>query len=199
VRFIKAYALVVAVVLAGVLAAASSGESKSSTTGTPPAVRLKTITSRATSAGTSLIIEASDPVPYVATRPDPLTLYIDFRNVSVDGLASFASKSNGPISNIEVEPGDAANGGSPRVRVNLSQAVASAPIATPSSSTSTRRRPCRAACRSGVGLQVGGRRDDVDGDQQSEAMQALVMSNRWRTRRRARPQRAEPRAQIGPG
>ena len=85
---------------------------------------LKRIALRVDDRAGVISIEASDPVPYVATRPDPLTLYIDFRNVSVDGLASFASKSNGPISNIEIEPGDASHGGSPRVRVNLSQAVA---------------------------------------------------------------------------
>ena len=120
-RVTKAYALLVAVVLAGALAGASSEESRNGTTAAP-IVRLKTITSRATSAGTSLVIEASDPVPYVATRPDPLTLYIDFRNVSVDGLASFAANAKGPIAGIAIEPGEA--GGSPRVRVNLSQPVA---------------------------------------------------------------------------
>jgi len=124
VRVTKAYALLVAVLLAGAIATASSGESNNGTTASAPVVRLKTITSRATSAGTSLVIEASDPVPYVATRPDPLTLYIDFRNVSVDGLASFASKGNGPISGIAIEPGDKSTGASPRVRVDLSQPVA---------------------------------------------------------------------------
>ena len=123
-RVTKAYALLVAVLLAGAIATASSGESNNGTTASAPVVRLKTITSRATSAGTSLVIEASDPVPYVATRPDPLTLYIDFRNVSVDGLASFASKGNGPISGIAIEPGDKSTGASPRVRVDLSQPVA---------------------------------------------------------------------------
>jgi type IV pilus secretin PilQ/predicted competence protein len=122
VRVTKAYALLVAVVMAGGLAGASSGESRNGTTAAAPVVRLKTITSRATNAGTSLVIEASDPVPYVATRPDPLTLYIDFRNVSVDGLASFAANGKGPIAGVAVEPGEA--GGSPRVRVNLSQPVA---------------------------------------------------------------------------
>jgi len=124
VRLTKAYALLVAVVLAGGLAVASSGESSNGTTAAAPVVRLKTITSRATNAGTSLVIEASDPVPYVATRPDPLTVYIDFRNVSVDGLASFAANVKGPIAGVTVEPGDATSGGSPRVRVNLSQPVA---------------------------------------------------------------------------
>ncbi len=123
-RLTQAYALIVAVVLAGGLAAASSGESRNGTTAPAPSVRLKTITSHATGSGTSLVIEASDPVPYVATRPDPLTLYIDFRNVSADGLASLASSAKGPIANVAVEPGDASTGGSPRVRINLTQPVA---------------------------------------------------------------------------
>ena len=119
----KAYALVVSVVLAGGLAVAAGPESSTATTAAPPVVRLKTITSRVTSTGTSLVIEASDPVPYVATRPDPLTLYIDFRNVAADGLASFIAGAKGPIAGVSVEPGDVA-GGSPRIRVNLSQPVA---------------------------------------------------------------------------
>src|SRR6267142_1300367 len=108
--------------LAGGLAAAASGESNNGTTATAPVVRLKTITSRATNAGTSLVIEASDPVPYVATRPDPLTVYIDFRNVSVVGVSCYAANAKGPIAGVAIEPGEA--GGSPRVRVNLSQPVA---------------------------------------------------------------------------
>ena len=117
------YALVVATTLAGGLGTVASGESSSATV-MPPAVRLKTITSRATSTGTTLVIEASDPVPYVATRPDPLTLYIDFRNVTADGLASFVARGSAPIADVSVEPGDRAAGGSPRVRINLSQPVA---------------------------------------------------------------------------
>ncbi len=119
----KAYALVVSVVLAGGLAVAAGPESSTATTAAPPVVRLKTITSRVTSTGTSLVIEASDPVPFVATRPDPLTLYIDFRNVAADGLASFVAGAKGAIAGVSVEPGDVA-GGSPRIRVSLSQPVA---------------------------------------------------------------------------
>ena len=121
-RLTRGYALIVAVMLAGGLAAASSGES--SNVPPTPSVRLKTITSRATTTGTSLVIEASDPVPYVATRPNPLTVYIDFRNVTADGLASFVARGKAPIADVAVEPGDPAAGGSPRVRINLSQPVA---------------------------------------------------------------------------
>src|SRR5262249_27385270 len=70
-------------------------------------------------------IEASEPVPYVATRPDPLTLYIDFRNVSADGLLDVAAAATkGPIQGVAIEPADPIGQGSPRVRVRLSQPVA---------------------------------------------------------------------------
>src|SRR5215475_327069 len=111
-------ALVLAVLLAGRFLAASSPESRAATTNV---VRLKAISSRVTSTGTSLVIEASEPVPYVATRPDPLTLYIDFRNVSADGLTSVVAPAKGPIAAVAVEPADPIGAGSPRVRVRLSQ------------------------------------------------------------------------------
>ena len=121
-KAIKGYALVLAVVLAGGFVAASSPESHSATTNV---VRLKAISSRVTSNGTSLVIEASEPVPYVATRPDPLTLYIDFRNVAADGLTSvLAAVTKGPIEGVAVEPANPIGEGSPRVRVRLSQPVA---------------------------------------------------------------------------
>jgi hypothetical protein len=45
-------------------------------------VRLKTITSRVDSKGTSLVVESSEPVPYVTTRPDALTVVLELRNVA---------------------------------------------------------------------------------------------------------------------
>src|SRR5580765_1497551 len=117
----KGCALVLAVVLAGGFVAASSPESRSTTN----VVRLKAISSRATSTGTSLVIEASEPVPYVATRPDPLTLYIDFRNVASEGIASLAAPtSKGPIERVAVEPADPIGEGSPRILVRLTEPVA---------------------------------------------------------------------------
>jgi type IV pilus assembly protein PilQ len=122
VKAIKGCALVLAVLLAGEFVAASSTESHTATT---TLVRLKAISSRVTSNGTSLVIEASEPVPYVATRPDPLTLYIDFRNVASDGLASLVSPTGkGPIERVAVEPADPVGEGSPRIRVKLTEPVA---------------------------------------------------------------------------
>ena len=39
-----------------------------------PSVRLKTISAKVHSKGASLVIEATQPVVYVASQPDPLTL-----------------------------------------------------------------------------------------------------------------------------
>ncbi len=100
---IKGSALVLAVVLTGALVTASSPESSSGAT-TTPAIRLKTISSRVTSKGTSLVIEATEPVPYVATRPDPLTLLIDFRNVAADAVTStVAADVKSAIASVAVE------------------------------------------------------------------------------------------------
>ena len=119
---VKACALVLPLVLAGGYVAATRAESRAATAN---AVRLKTISSRVTSTGTSLVIEASEPVPYVATRPDPLTLYVDFRNVAADGITNVvAAVTKGPIEGVAVEPADPIGEGSPRVRVRLSQPVA---------------------------------------------------------------------------
>ena len=124
---IKGTALVFAVVLTGALVTASSPESSSGAT-TTPAVRLKTISSRVTSKGTSLVIEATEPVPYVATRPDPLTLLIDFRNVAADLVTStVAPDAKSAITSVAVErgeDGDGAQQASPRVRITLSEPVA---------------------------------------------------------------------------
>src|SRR5581483_3194641 len=69
---------------------------------------------------------ATEPVAYVATRPDPLTLQLDFRNATIDpALAKgLAASARGPIGAISIGPTD--GGGMPmtRVRVALTQPVA---------------------------------------------------------------------------
>jgi len=72
----RGFALLVPVVLGGVLANASGPAP-----GAGAAVaQLKAISARVDGKGASLIIEASEPTAYVASRPDPLTVYVDFRN-----------------------------------------------------------------------------------------------------------------------
>ncbi|MGE4055681.1 MAG: secretin N-terminal domain-containing protein, partial [Vicinamibacterales bacterium] len=85
---------------------------------------LKTITSRVLADRASLTIEASEPVAYVTTRPDPLTVLLDFRNVDATGLATtLAEADDNPIARVMVEPlpGDVAV---TRVRIALAEPVA---------------------------------------------------------------------------
>jgi type IV pilus assembly protein PilQ len=89
----------------------------------PSGVRLKAISSRVSGKGASLVIEATDPVPYVATRPDPLTVVVDFRNVVAEGVAnSVAPSAKSPIAGVEVEPADGDTTTS-RIRIALVQPV----------------------------------------------------------------------------
>jgi hypothetical protein len=75
----------VAFSLAVLLATAAGEVSRAAGTAAAVGARLTAITSRADARSTSLVIEATEPVPYVATRPDPFTVIVDFRNVTVQG------------------------------------------------------------------------------------------------------------------
>lgn len=87
-------------------------------------VQLKTISSRVNATGASLTIEATEPVAYVTTRPDPLTVVLDFRNVDAEGLAtSLAEGADNPIAGVDVES-VSADVQVTRIRVALTQPVA---------------------------------------------------------------------------
>jgi type IV pilus assembly protein PilQ len=116
----KGLALFVSVTLAGVLVRAS-GLADSSAAAAP---RLTAISSRVNSKGASLLIETSVPVPYVATRPDALTVLLDFRNVGSEGLAnSVAATAKSPITAVRIESGDSLGAPGSRVRISLAQPV----------------------------------------------------------------------------
>ena len=90
-----------------------------------PTVHLKSITSRLHAKGASLVIEATEPAPYVTSRPDPLTVVLDFRGVDTRGLAdSLSSAAGGPIARVGVEATDLMGAQSSRVRIALTQPVA---------------------------------------------------------------------------
>jgi type IV pilus assembly protein PilQ len=112
---IRAFALCLAAVLAGTLATVSGS--------VPGAgIRLKTISTRVNDSGASLVIEASEPTPYVATRPDPFTLFVDFRDVDVEGVANTAAENGtGPIVSVSVEPLAVVDGTASRIRVALAE------------------------------------------------------------------------------
>jgi type IV pilus assembly protein PilQ len=97
------------------------------TAAAPPALdaRLTTITSRAHAGGAALVIEATEPVPYLTAQPDPLTVVVDFRNVSTEGLAnSVAAGAPGPIAGVAVEAAEAMGARLSRVRISLVEPVA---------------------------------------------------------------------------
>ena len=119
----KGVALSLTVVLAGALAglAGSAAAPPAATSG----ARLKAISARVGPKGVSLVIEATEPVPSVAVRPDPLTLVLEFRNVGTDGLAnSIVPSARSPIASVAVEPTESMGARVSRVRIALDQPVA---------------------------------------------------------------------------
>jgi type IV pilus secretin PilQ/predicted competence protein len=106
-------------VLAGTLVAAAGPA------GTEPGiVQLKAISARANGSGTSLVIEATGPTAYVTTRPDPFTVYVDFRNVGVGAVSNrFAADSKSPIAAVEVQTAESMGEPVSRVHIKLAQAV----------------------------------------------------------------------------
>lgn len=87
--------------------------------------RLTTISSRAHAGGATVVIEADEPVPYSTTRPDPLTVLVDFRNVTAEGFSSpIAGSTPSPIADVSVEETEILGAHVSRVRVALMQPVA---------------------------------------------------------------------------
>ena len=87
-------------------------------------VRLTAISSRVHSKGASLVIKATEPVAYVASRPDPLTLLLDFHNVDSDSVANRVSeKAKGPIAGVTVEQADWLGTAGSRVHIDLAAPV----------------------------------------------------------------------------
>jgi type IV pilus assembly protein PilQ len=106
-------------------AAAPIGLSGASRGNAVAGIRLKAITSSVHATGATLVIEASEPVPYVTTRPDPMTVVLDFRNVAPGGISrSVPSDKNSPIGAIEVETAESMGATVSRVRVSLVQPAA---------------------------------------------------------------------------
>ena len=115
----RGFALLLTVAAAGALVNASAPPVA------PGAVRLKTISARVNGKGASLVIEASEPVAYTATRPDSLTLLLDFRNVgAADMLNSVAADVKSPIERVSVEAVESLGSPASRVRIALTQPVA---------------------------------------------------------------------------
>jgi type IV pilus assembly protein PilQ len=105
--------------------AAGSIPRAAGTSTTIPGARLTAITASGDIHRGSLVIEATEPVPYVAMRPDPLTVVVDFRNVdaAAAGPAINADR-NGPIASVAVEAAESMGSPVSRVRIALAQPLA---------------------------------------------------------------------------
>src|SRR5580704_12011110 len=87
--------------------------------------RLKAISAHTNGKGAQLVIEANTPLAYVATRPDPLTVVLDFRNVEAGSVAnSVTANAKSPIASVSVEGGESLGSPVSRVRIALTQPVA---------------------------------------------------------------------------
>jgi type IV pilus assembly protein PilQ len=107
------------------LASSASAISRAAGTTAIPGAKLTTISSKADARSATLVIETTEPVPYVATRPDPFTVMVDFRNVDAAAVAaSPALQARGPIAAVAVESAEALGSPVSRVRIALAQPVA---------------------------------------------------------------------------
>jgi hypothetical protein len=89
------------------------------------APRLKGMSSSAGRRITTVSIETSDPVAYVTSRPDPLTLFIDLRDVDAGGARSTLLGAKGIVSGAAVEEATGADGARvARVRIRLTMPAA---------------------------------------------------------------------------
>ena len=89
--------------------------------------RLNGISARANAHSTSVLIEASEPVAYSTSRPDPLTILVDLRNVTATGVVNHVERgAQGALAAVTVEERREPDGTSvARVRLQLTQAAQS--------------------------------------------------------------------------
>ena len=85
--------------------------------------RLTQISSRIEDTASVVAIEASDPVPYVASQPEPNTFVVELRDVQTSGIVDrFARDPRSPFASVRVETGRAADGANvARVRFTLTE------------------------------------------------------------------------------
>ena len=102
---------------------ASGTVSRNETGADTPALR--SISSRLDGKVSTVLIEASEPVAYLTSQPDPLTVLVDLRNVQAGSLAGLPMAAmTAPVAAVTLEDASAPDG-SPvaRVRVKLERAA----------------------------------------------------------------------------
>jgi len=108
--------------LTGVLVLAVAGVWAAGDTAAP---QLRALSAKAGRRITTLTIETSDPVPYLTSRPDPLTLLIDLRQVDAGHVVNSANEARGVIASVAVEDAASPDGARlARVRIRLTQPAA---------------------------------------------------------------------------
>src|SRR5438477_5818826 len=86
--------------LTGALVIAAAGVWAAGDTAAP---QLTALSAKAGRRITTLTIETSDPVPYLTSRPDPMTLLIDLRQVERARLVNKVTEAAGVIASVTVE------------------------------------------------------------------------------------------------
>ena len=88
-----------------------------------PVAQVLEVRSRVEALTSSVVIEASAPVSYAATQPDPLTVLIDLRHARADAAVTRrAAPAGGPVADVAFEATTASDGAEvARVRVRLSE------------------------------------------------------------------------------
>ena len=114
---------VVALAVAGVVAATVAAEVSRDAAGIETAAaraELRAISSRLDGPHSTILIESSEPVAYVTSQPDPLTVLVDLRNVKAGQLPPGILGPLPPVANVNVEEAVAGDGAPlARVRVGL--------------------------------------------------------------------------------
>ena len=114
--------LLAAVSLASALGVQAAARSDASS----DVVRLESIAGRFDRQTGSILIQTSEPVPYVTSDPDPLTVLVELHNVTSAGVSNpLASGAGDAVSAVTVEDGTSFDGAPvARVRVNLARPLA---------------------------------------------------------------------------
>ena len=94
-------------------------------TAAAPAPRFKGMSTSAGRRITTVSIETTDPVAYVTSRPDPLTLFVDLRDVDASGARNAILGAKGILSGASIEDAKGPDGTRvARVRIRLTSPAA---------------------------------------------------------------------------
>ncbi len=107
---------------AGALAAALFGSL--ALAASPDAIRLVGVSSQAAGRAAAVLIESTEPAAYSVSRPDPMTVVVDLRNVRVADAAAQVTR-GGPLAGVTLEQTTARDGRDlARIRVALAAPAA---------------------------------------------------------------------------